>query len=688
MLRLILLFATATLVTQAAEPQQYEVVVYGGTSGGVMAAVQAKRMGKTVALIEPGKHLGGLTSGGLGATDIGNKAAIGGLSRDFYRRVKKHYDAPSAWRQETREQYRSARQTSSEDTLWTFEPHVAEMLMNEFVSEAKVEVFLHERLDLEKGVNKQDSRITTIRMESGRVFAGKVFIDATYEGDLLAKAGVSYTIGREANSQYGETLNGVQTRNAIHHQFVPGVDPYVEAGNPNSGLLPGLHAGLPGEEGSADKRVQAYCFRICVTDAADNRIPFEKPAGYDESRFELLFRNFEAGEKRIPWAPVMMPNRKTDTNNNYGFSTDNIGMNYDWADGDYAARDQIFQEHLLYQRGLLWTLANHPRVPEAIRREVSRWGNCKDEFAEWNGWPHQLYVREARRMVGAYVMTQHNCQGREVATDPVGLAAYTMDSHNVQRYVDDKRQVRNEGDVQVGGFPPYGISYRALVPQEQECTNLLAPVCLSATHIAYGSIRMEPVFMVLGQSAAVAACQAIDGRVAVQRIDYGKLKERLLAEQQVLTWTAPTNPRGMPLDPKKLPGIVLDDESLERTGEWQPSSSVGGFVGTGYWHDGNEGRKVARFTTTLKTAGNYEVRIAYTPNQNRATNVSVTILHAGGETTVTVNQQKAPAIDKIFAPLGKFRFEAGQPAAITISNSGADGFVVVDAVQLVPVKVR
>jgi hypothetical protein len=361
-------------------------------------------------------------------------------------------------------------------------------------------------------------------------------------------------------------------------------------------------------------------------------------------------------------------------------------MNYEWADGDYATRDRLFQEHLLYQRGLMWTLANHPRVPAAIRREVSRWGNCNDEFPELRGWSHQLYVREARRMVGAYVMTQHNCQGREVVTDPVGLAAYTMDSHNVQRYVDDQGQVRNEGDVQVGGFPPYGISYRALIPKEQECSNLLAPVCLSATHIAYGSIRMEPVFMVLGQSSATAACQAIDSKVAIQRVDYEKLRERLLADQQVLVWTAPVQARVASVDPKKLPGIVLDDESMERTGNWLPSSSMSGFVGQYYWHDGNEANKQARFATKLKSAGIYEVRLAYTPHSNRATNVPVTIRHASGDAVVKVNQRLVPAIDKTFVSLGKFRFEAEAEAVISISNAGVDGYVVVDAVQFLPAK--
>jgi hypothetical protein len=669
-----------------AQSKTYDVVIYGGTSAGVAAAVQISRMGKSAVLIEPGKHLGGLTSGGLGATDIGNKGAIGGISREFYRRVKSFYEQPSAWRQESRENYRSPRQSASEDTMWTFEPHVAEKLMNDFVKEAGVEVVYQERLDLGNGVVNQGNRIESIRMESGRVFSGKRFIDATYEGDLMAKAGVGYSVGRESNGQYTETLNGVQTRNAIHHQFMLGVDPYVRPGDPSSGLLPGVHAGPPGEEGSADKRVQAYCFRMCVTDADSNRIPFEKPPGYDERRYELLFRNFEAGEKRIPWSPTLMPNRKTDTNNNYGFSTDYIGESYDWPEGDYATRERNFQEHLQYQKGLMWTLANHPRVPEPIRKEVSRWGNCKDEFAEHGGWSHQIYVREARRMVSEYLMTQHHCQGRQVVSDSVGLAAYTMDSHNVQRHVDAKKQVRNEGDVQVGGFPPYPISYRSIVPSASECDNLLVPVCLAATHIAYGSIRMEPVFMVLGQSAATAACQSIDADVAVQKVDYDKLRQRLEDDKQVLVWTGPVPAKNVSIDSTKLKGIVLDDDVMERFGDWLPSRSIGGYVGNGYWHDANEtkGQKSVQFPTKLKASGTYEVRMSYTESGNRATNVPVTIRHAEGETKVNVNQRQKPPLDGAFVSLGKFTFRAGEEVVITISNTSTDGHVVVDAIQIIP----
>jgi hypothetical protein len=352
----------------------------------------------------------------------------------------------------------------------------------------------------------------------------------------MALAGVSYHVGRESNATYEETLNGVQTEQAVYHQMQPGVDPYVVRGDSSSGLLPGVHAGPPGEEGAGDHRVQAYNLRMCLTDATDNRIPFEKPAGYDPQVYELLLRNFEAGEDRIPWSPAPMPNRKTDTNNNFGFSTDFIGMSYDWAEADYATREALFRQHLEYQRGLMWTLAHHPRVPQAIRDEVGKWGNSKDEFPEHDGWSHQLYVREARRMISSYVMTQHDCQGKRVAEDAVGLAAYTMDSHNTQRYVDAHGAVRNEGDVEVGGFPPFPISYRSIVPRRSECDNLLVPVCLAASHIAYGSIRMEPVFMVLGQSAATAACHSIDEDVSVQQVDMNRLTRRLKDDGQVLEW--------------------------------------------------------------------------------------------------------------------------------------------------------
>jgi hypothetical protein len=674
-----------------AEPpsaRAYDVVVYGGTSGGIAAAVQAARMGKSVVLVEPGKHLGGLTSGGLGATDIGNKAAIGGISREFYRRVARHYAGDEAWVHQTREAFRkqSRRDQAQEDTMWTFEPRVAEAIYREMLREAKVLVLLQERLDLKSGVTREGSMIKAITMESGLVLRGSMFIDAGYEGDLMAKAGVSYHIGRESNATYDETINGVFFGDK--HQFKVPVDPYVVPGDPASGLLPGIHGGDPGQPGQGDRRVQAYNFRMCMTDVPANRIPFPKPEGYDPKRYELLLRYIQGGVWDALGSITPMPNRKTDTNNNGGFSTDNIGMNYDYPDGDYATRDRTFREHVTYQQGLMWFLANDPRLPEKVRSEVSRWGLCKDEFTDSGGWPHQLYIREARRMISDYVMSQHNCQRRKIAEDPVGLAAYTMDSHNCQRYVDASGHVRNEGDVQVGGFPPYPISYRSIVPREAQCTNLLVPVCLSATHIAYGSIRMEPVFMVLGQSAATAACQAIDRSTPVQRIDISTLQARLKVDDQVLEWTGPISVARAGIDPRTLPGLVLDDTAARLTGEWTSSAAIGGYVGSSYLHDGNEakGMKTARFELDVPASGRYEVRLAYVPNANRATNVPVTVESADGTVTVRVNQRQDPPGDSPFRSLGTFRFEAGKKGAVVISNEGTNGHVIVDAVQCLPEK--
>jgi hypothetical protein len=531
-------FVVLFSISGCAPQPQYDVVIYGGTSAGVSAAVQTARLGKKVILIEPGDHLGGLTSGGLGATDIGNKAAIGGIAREFYRRVKAHYDQDEAWKQQDRASYESKRLNWEEDTMWTFEPYVAEEILRQFVEESGVELLFKERLDLATGVEMTGPQINAIIMESGQKFFGRVFIDATYEGDLLARSGVSYHVGRETNSQYGETLNGVQTANAVYHQFRFPVDPYKIPGDPSSGLLPFLHNGAPGEEGEGDEKVQAYNFRLCLTDVTENQIPFSKPPNYEPQNYELLFRNFEAGEDRIPWINTAMPNRKTDINNYGAFSSDYIGMNYEYPEADHETRKKIIADHRDYQMGLMWALSNEPRVPEPIRSEVGRWGLAKDEFVKNGGWPHQIYVREARRMIGEYVMTQHNCQGRQVAQNPVGLAAYTMDSHNVQRYVRDG-EARNEGDVQVGGFPPYPIAYGSIIPKREECTNLLVPVCLSASHIAFGSIRMEPVFMVLGQSAAIAACQAIKQNTSVQAIARTQFETELVEVGQVLEWKEP-----------------------------------------------------------------------------------------------------------------------------------------------------
>jgi len=538
------------LFTLSQTNKQYDLVIYGGTSAGISAAIQASRMGKTVVLIEPTNRIGGLTTGGLGQTDIGNKQAIGGIAREFYQNVKKYYQQPENWKWQKSNEYKDGGQTrtdSGEDAMWTFEPSAALKVFQQMLeNEKNINLVYNQRLNRNSGVIKKKGQIISITMDSGEIYSGKIFIDATYEGDLMAASKVSHTIGRESNKKYGETLNGVHTadtartmtnqpsHNSINHNFVRNVDPYIEKGNPKSGLLPFINRKGSGAEGSRNKGVQAYCFRMCLTNHPENRIPFEKPANYNELEYELLLRNYEAGEKGFPWINSDMPNRKTDTNNRLGFSTDFIGQNYDYPEASYAEREIIAERHRNYQKGLMWTLAYHPRMSEHIRNEVSNWGMCKDEFTEGNGWQEQLYVREARRMISNYVMTQYNCEGLIVATDPVGLAAYGMDSHHVQRYVTKEGFVKNEGNVEARVKGPYPISYQSIIPKKNECKNLFVPVCLSATHIAYGSIRMEPVFMVLGQSASIAASMAIDKKISVQQVEYNELMPVLLEYKQRL----------------------------------------------------------------------------------------------------------------------------------------------------------
>ncbi len=518
-----------------------DVVVYGDASGGVTAAVQAARMGKKVILVSQYGHLGGLSSSGLGWTDIGNPAILGGLSREFYHEAYKHYEQDGSWTQQARADFGNAAQGAKAlnhetELASVFEPKVAEAIFDAMVEAAKVEVITG-RLDLKAVVAMDGIRILKIMLEGGAEIEGTVFVDASYEGDLMAKAGVSFMIGREANSEYGETGNGIT--GALHqNQMLKGIDPYVVKDDAASGLLPGINPDMGGEKGDADKKLQAYCYRMVLTDAQDNRIPIAKPEGYDEKDYELLFRSIEAGVKGGFFKMDMMPNRKTDSNNTGGISTDLIGGNYgegwDWSTLDHKGREYLAAKHRDWQLGLLWTIQNHPRVPEDIRKAYGKWGLPKDEFADNGHWPYNIYVREARRMKSDFVMTENHCNRKKPVEDPIGMGAYTLDSHNAQRFV-EIGMVRNEGDIQRSlGGKPYGISYRSIVPKKGECSNLLVPWALSSTHIAFGSIRMEPVFMALGQSAGTAACMAIDDGTAVQDVPYGKLREKLVANGQVL----------------------------------------------------------------------------------------------------------------------------------------------------------
>jgi hypothetical protein len=541
-LSLILLLGVTSRVTSRFDRNQYDadIVVYGGTSAGVAAAVQAARMGKSVVVVCPDEHLGGLSAGGLGWTDTGKKEVIGGLAREFYHRIWLHYQKPEAWKWQKQSEYGNRGQgTPAIDgerrTMWIFEPHVAEQVFDDFVAEHNIAVHRNEWLDRKNGVRKDGIRIVSIAMLSGATYRGKMFIDATYEGDLMAAAGVSYHVGREANSVYAEKWNGIQVGILHHgHHFKKPVDPFVVSGDPSTGLLPRISDEHPGKKGEADHRVQAYCFRMCLTDHPENRVPCPKPRRYDPKQYELLLRIFRTGWNEVFHKFDPIPNRKTDTNNHGPFSTDNIGMNYDYPEADYERRKEIVREHELYQKGLMYFLANEPRVPQGIRKRMNRWGLAKDEFVDNGNWPHQLYIREARRMVGQYVMTEHDVLGKREVPSPVGAGSYTMDSHNVQRYVTPDGHVQNEGDIGVRVPGPYRIAFGSLLPKKAECRNLIVPVCVSSSHIAFGSIRMEPVFMILGQSAATIAAHAIDEQCAVQDISYDRLRERLLKDGQQL----------------------------------------------------------------------------------------------------------------------------------------------------------
>lgn len=518
-----------------------DIIIYGGTSAAIIAAVEGVQNGHSVIVVSPDTHLGGLTSGGLGFTDTGDKSVIGGLAREFYHRLYQHYTTEDAWKWEDRSDYGNKGQgTPAIDgenrTMWIFEPHAAEKVFEDLVREHQIRVDRDEWLDRSGGITMEDGQITSITTLSGNTYFGKMFIDATYEGDLMALAGVEYTVGRESTDKYGEEWNGVQT-GVLHHQhwFWEDISPYVVPGDPSSGVLPRISTEPPGEKGSADNKIQAYCFRTCMSDHPDNRVPFPKPEGYDSTQYELLLRSLLTGRKDFFQKFDRIPNRKTDTNNHGPFSSDNIGMNYDYPEASYEKRQEIIAEHEQYQKGFYWFVANDPRIPEDIQTEMNKWGLAKDEFTDNGNWPHQIYVREARRMIGEHVMTENELLKRRPTPNPVGMGSYTMDSHNVQRYIKPDGFVQNEGDIGVKTNGPYSISYGSLIPKKEDCSNLLVPVCVSATHIAFGSIRMEPVFMILGQSAAAAASMAINQGIAVQDINYDELKTDLEAKGQILT---------------------------------------------------------------------------------------------------------------------------------------------------------
>ncbi|CAZ97591.1 FAD-dependent oxidoreductase [Zobellia galactanivorans] len=519
-----------------------DVIIYGGTSAAIASAVQLARMDKSVLIVCPEKHIGGLSASGLGFTDLGNKRVIGGISKEFYQEVYKHYQNEEAWNWQPRSEYGNEGQgtTAIDDefkTMWTFEPHVAEQIFEKFVKDHNITILRDKWLDRENGVEVKDGEIVSITMLDGESYKGKIFVDATYEGDLMAAAGVNYHVGREANSVYNEEWNGVQ-KGVYHHSHnfqQLNISPYIIPGDSTSGLLPRISAEAPGEQGSGDKRVQAYNYRLCTTNAEGNVVPFEKPENYDPKEYELLRRVFKAGRYSM-FGGGKIPNMKRDVNNVGPFSSDNIGMNYEYPEASYEKRKEILEEHINYHKGLLYFWGHDESVPERFRTSIGKWGLAKDEFVDNGHWPYQIYVREARRMIGEFVMTDNEILGKSEVRKPIGMGSYAMDSHNVQRYVTKEGYVQNEGDLGVEPEKPYQIHLGTILPKRKECKNLLVTAAISSSHIAFGSIRMEPVFMILGQSAATLASMALDKDRAIHDVPYGELRKKLLADGQVLEY--------------------------------------------------------------------------------------------------------------------------------------------------------
>ncbi len=634
------------------QPVYVDVCVYGGTSGGVIAAVKAARMGKSVALVCDKNHLGGMTSSGLGWTDVGHVGTgyIQGMANEFYSRINQKY---------------------GQNVNYDFEPHVAESVFNDMVKETSVAVYTNEYL---VSVVKQNNQLIAVTMNDGNIVRAKMFIDASYTGDLMTAAGVTWTIGRESSNTYGESLAGVRPPDT---SFGSNVNPYVISNNPSSGLLPLIQSNTLAAQGSADSLVQTYNFRTCFTTVASNRLALTPPTNYDASQFELPARYLQANPS-IALSSLMtlstpLPNKKMDINNNGPISTDFVGDSSAYSGASPAQRAQIWQEHKNYEQGFFYFLANDPRVPSTVRTTMLTYGPAKDEFTDNGGWPWELYVRESRRMASDYVMTQSNVFNQLPVTDSIGMAGYFTDSHYCERILNDGVVV-NEGTARRGDITvPYPISYAALVPKTNECVNLLVPWSLSASHIAFCSLRLEPAFMIMSQAAATAACIAIDDNTSVQRVNVTKLQNQLLADNQALY--SPTTGTNVVDD--------ADPTGVSIVGNWVSSTATSGYYGSDYLHDNNtnKGMDSVTFTPNLAQARTYQVMARWTANANRATAVPYDIIYPDGTNTIFVDQTKQGGQ---WVLLMATNFDAGTNGHVRVRNAGTTGFVIADAVEFVP----
>ncbi|HEV2694590.1 MAG TPA: FAD-dependent oxidoreductase [Verrucomicrobiae bacterium] len=656
---LVLLAGMMCIPTKAAVVVDADICVYGGTSGGVAAAVAAARLGKNVALVCVNNHVGGLTASGLGVTDKGNAASIGGIAAEFYLRVGQAY--------------------GTTNPVYYFEPHVAEQTFMQMLAGAGVTLYTNLQLS---SVTLSNLTITQIAMADGSVFRAKEFIDATYEGDLMAQSGVTFTWGRESSATYGESLAGVVVNSVAYP-----CDPYVIPGNAASGLLPLIQTNAPGTAGAGDRRIQNYNFRLCLTQNVTNQIPITAPTNYSEATYELMHRyitayvavNGSVPLNRLIDVQTIIPNGKTDINAYADISTDFLGYNYTYPTNTYAGRQPIYQQHKDYISGLLYYLATSTNVPANVQASMQSYGYAKDEFQDNGGWPYNLYIREARRMVSDYVMEQQDSQGTRAAADSISLASYTLDCHPDARLAVNGVTV-TEGGIGVSVPYPYPVSYRSIVPKVGECKNLFCTFALSASHVGFASVRMEPVFMMTSHSAGVAAAFAIDDNVAVQSVNYPKLAAQLLADGQLLTWGSvqSVDTNGIVMTVSTTPGVTVG-------GSWTTGANSGGWpLPNGpYWHDGNTGtKKFVRFNPTITTNGYYDVYIWWVYDPNRASNVPVRVASASATNTVILNQQ-IPCTNWVKIASSNY-FNIGTGGSVTITNGGANGYVIANAVRFMP----
>lgn len=668
-----------SLITQAA--QQADVIVYGSTPGGFCAAIAAAREGASVILLEPTAHVGGVNTGGLCFSDSNQtvRSTVLGLFEEWHARIEKDYQ-----RRGVALPYKVS---EKDHTPWTYEPHVAAKITQEMLDEAGVKVRTQCAL---KSVMKDGARIAKLITRGGE-FTGKIFVDATYEGDLMAAAGVSWTIGREGKKEFGESLAGKQYSKG--KMAISGLD---AEGKP----LPLITTTDAGPEDEGDKNVMVYSFRLCVTKDAANRVPFPPPANYDPARFEVVRRYFAQTKRPIlPWDLYPLPGNKLDANNGIGkqFSMGLVGACNGWSEADETGRAKIWEAHKQYTLEFYHFLTTDAAVPESIRQEMSALGLCRDEFADYDHWSPQLYVREGRRMIGAYVLSQKDIMDEPQKDDAIVVSSFPVDSHDCQR-VGTAEFVTDEGTIMPQRMPgrrhgyPYHVPYRAITPKAAECVNLLVPVALSCTHVGISSIRVEPTWMILGQSAGIAAALSAKQNVTVQKLSYPVLRERLLAQKQVLALPVlpelPPEPKGVvSIDPKSLPGIVLDDAQAELKGPWSRSANFKPHLGTGYRHDDarGDGQCRAIFRFKAPKSGSYDLRMAYSPHESRAMKVPVEVQSGAFTKTFTVDETQLLPAGGAFRSVGVVTLDAGAESIITLSNTGTEGFVILDALQLVRV---